>query len=450
MDLIGHQQATSTVLLADPLGILACAGPLPIEIAEAATRQGRTVHIVAIASFADKEVGRYPHEWVSLGELGRMLDSFRRAQVGEIVIAGAMKRPDLLKLKIDWGFVRHIPTILALTKGGDDSVLRRVVRFFETQGLKVVGAGDVAPGLLAPSGTLSRQQPGSDDNIAIARGAALIGALGPFDIGQAVVARANGIVAVEGVRGTDAMLRDVGGDGAGRGVAGGAVLVKLAKPGQEMRIDLPTIGPETVKKAHAAGLAGVVVGARGAIVLERSRVVDEADAAGIFVTGLDVATVEAEAAKPAAETTVAALTHLHVAARRAPTPADRRDIGIGRRLMAVLKAHGAGRAAVVSREHVLAVAGKLPITALVGAQERTASWGRRAWRRRLGVLVVDRASEGASIAADLDAALFRAMMASGLAGIAVLDALPEGEAGEQICAWANEAGVFLMTEETRS
>ena len=446
MDRIGHQQATQ-VLLADALGILACAGPLPIEIAEAAARQGRAVHIVAIDGFAGEEVGRYSHERVSLGQVGRILDSFRRAKVGEIVIAGAMKRPDLLKLKIDWGFIRNIPTVLTLTKGGDDSVLRRIVSFFEAQGLKVVGAGDVAPGLLAPSGTLSRQQPGAEDLRAIARGAALIGALGPFDIGQAVVVREDGIIAIEGVRGTDAMLRDLGRNGSGAGLADGAVLVKLAKPGQEMRIDLPTIGPETVKMARSAGLAGIAVGARGAIVLERSRVMDEADAAGIFVTGIDALPALQDAAQADGRKDAEALTQLHVAARRAPTPGDRRDMVIGRRLMAALRAHSAGRAAVISREHVLAVSGRLPIGALVGAQERSASWGRRAWRRRLGVLVIDRAADGASVVSDLDAALFRAILAGGLAGVAVLDELPAGEAGEQICAWANEAGVFLMTQE---
>lgn len=438
---------------ARPLGILACAGPLPIEVAEAGIRQGRPVHIVAIDGFAGDAVARFPHERVSLGEVGRILASFRRAGVSEIVIAGAMVRPNLLELRIDWGFVANLPTVLALTKGGDDSVLRRIVRFFEGHGLVVVGAGEVAPELLAPSGPMTRAEPSPEAQRAITRGAALIAALGPFDIGQGVVVGEGGVIAVEGVRGTDAMLRDLGPGGAGERLARGGVLVKLAKPGQEMRIDLPTIGPETVRKATAAGLAGIAVGAGSAIVLERAELVALSNAADLFVVGLEPRgnriddAVEVEPFGTEATADGLPDSPLVVAARRAPTPADRRDIGIGRRLMAVLRAHGAGIGAIVSREHVLAVAARLPLPAVVAALGRPASWGRRALLRRLGVLVIDGRRDGAPpVAALLDAPLFRATLESGLAGVVLLGELPAGETGEAIRAWANEAGVFLMTE----
>ena len=435
---------------ARPLGVLACAGPLPIEIAEAALRQGRPVHIVAIDGFASEAVARFPHERVSLGQVGRILASFQRADVAEIVIAGAMVRPNLLTLRIDWGFVKSLPTVLALTKGGDDSVLRRIVRFFEGHGLAVVGAGEVAPALLAPAGAMTQAAPSSEAHRALARGAALIAALGPFDIGQGVVAADDGVIAVEGVRGTDAMLRDLGPDGVGEGLARGGVLVKLAKPGQEMRIDLPTIGPETVRKATAAGLAGIAVGAGAAIVLGRAEVAASGDAAGLFVVGLEIGGGRPGGAPPPdqqAPVPTPAERPLVVAARRAPTPADRRDIGIGRRLMAVLREHDAGIGAIVSREHVLAVSARLPLPAVVRAQGRPASWGRRALRGRLGVLVVDGGRTSAPSAAELlTAPLFRAALQCGLAGVVLLGELPGGEAGEAIRAWADEAGVFLMAE----
>ncbi|MGE0701132.1 MAG: LpxI family protein [Hyphomicrobiaceae bacterium] len=434
---------------AGPLGILACAGPLPIEVAEASRRNGRAVHIVAIDGFAADEVTRYPHERVSLGEVGRMIASFRRACVSEIVIAGAMQRPDLLKLKIDRGFVRHLPTVLALTRGGDDSVLRRIVRFFESQGFAVAGVGDVAPDLLAPNGQLGAKAANADEHVALRRGADLIAALAPFDIGQGVVATSNGIVAVEGARGTDAMLRDLGPGGVAAGAAAGAVLVKLAKPGQEMRIDLPTVGAETVRKAAEARLAGIGVGAGGAIVLERARMIADADSAGLFLIGL--AAGDADAGRVAADASpVEPPSPLTVAARRAPTPSDRTDIAIGRRLLGVLAEHGAGRACIVAREHVLAVSGRLPLAAWVEAQGRPTSWGRRTFRRRLGVLVIEgRNNLGDDAAADavLDAPLFRAAMGSGLAGLVFLGLLPDGERRAAIVAWANEAKMFLMTGE---
>jgi DUF1009 family protein len=190
-----------------------------------------------------------------------------------------MQRPNLVGLRIDWGFVRNLPTVFALTRGGDDSVLRRVVRFFESHGFKVIGPSDVAPDLLAPVGLMSVRAPSPANDAALRRAAALIADLGRFDIGQGVVADADGIIAVEGVRGTDAMLRDLGPGGIADGRGRGGVLVKLAKPGQEMRIDLPTIGPETVRGAAAAGLAGIAVGAGAAIVLERRDVAEAADRA---------------------------------------------------------------------------------------------------------------------------------------------------------------------------
>jgi DUF1009 family protein len=432
-----------------PLGILACAGPLPVIVADAATRAGRAVHVVAIEGFAGDEVRRFPHAWASLGQVGRILASFDRAGVRQIVIAGAMQRPDLVRLRVDWGFVRNIPTVLALTQGGDDSVLRRVVRFFESHGLEVIGAAEVAPELLAPAGNLGGVSPVDDQRAALARAARLVAALAPFDIGQAVVATAAEVVAVEGVRGTDALLRDLGPGGLGEGQARGGVLAKLAKPGQEMRIDLPTVGPVTIERAAAAGLAGIGLGAGGTIVLERERAVVAADAAGIFVTGLETAPVIAEAEGEDGPPSLPEGTALRVLARRAPTPADRRDIAIGRRLVAVLRRHEAGRAALVAREHVLAVSAKLPLAPLVAAQGRPASWGRRWLSTRIGALVVDgdEALSAGGADAILDADLFRAAMSAGLAGIVYLGRLPEGERRSELVAWANEASVFLMAIE---
>lgn len=436
---------------AAPLGILACAGPLPIEVAEAGSRQGRSIHIVAIEGFADEAVQRFPHERTSIGEVGRILASFRRAGVREIVIAGAMQRPNLLQIKIDWGFLRNLPTVLALTRGGDDSVLRRVVRFFEGQGLAVVGAADVVPDLLAPAGMLTRTRPSTEAEGAVIIGADLIRALGRFDVGQGVVATPAGIVAVEGIRGTDAMLRDLAPGGPLHGHAEGAVLVKLPKPGQEMRIDLPTIGPETVRMAKAAGLAGIAIGAGATIVLERDRLSAEADEADLFVVGLEEPQGRTQS-RPQPDVAAdlpgtPAEPVLRVAARRAPTPGDRRDIGIARRVMSVVRERGAGQAVIVSREHVTAIAGRLPLAAFVRAQGRAAGWGWRSLRGRFGVLAVDASGlEAEAVIQLIDAPVLRAASELGLAGIALLGALPGGAPGDQLRAWANEARLFLMAE----
>ncbi len=442
-----------------PLGILACAGPLPIEIAAAAVRSGRPVHIVGFDGFVDSAVAGFPHERVKLGELGRLLGSFQRAGARDIIIAGAMQRPNMWQLKIDTGFVRHLPSVIALTRGGDDSVLRKIVRFFEQQGFRVVGVADVAPGLLARDGAWGQVVPGDDESRALARAARLIAALGAFDIGQAVVATAEEIVGVEGVRGTDALLRDLGPEGYGAGLATGGVLVKLAKPGQELRVDLPTIGVETVRRVRAAGLRGIGVDRGRTIVLDRVAAIAEADQHGHFLFGLDSAAFRGVSPAhhlPALSTRSAAtsLSVLAVEARRAPTPAERRDIEIGRQVLAVLHAHGGGPATVVAHEHVQAVAGKLPLVPWLSSQERSNAWGRRAFRSQIGTLVIAAPLAGASAGADAPRApltmdLFRAAQRAALAGIAWLGPRPPADALKQMIGWANDAKMFLMMEPPR-
>jgi DUF1009 family protein len=191
-----------------PLGILAGSGQLPLVIAAAAHASGRPVHIVGIDGFAAEEIDRYSHERVNLGQVGRMIGSLQRAGCTDMIIAGALRRPNLWALKIDSGFFRSIGTVLKLTRGGDDSVLRRVVRFFEAQGFRVCGVPDVAPNLLARAGVLGSVEPTAQQCEAVARGAALVRALGAFDVGQGTVVTPTRVVAVEGVRGTDAMLKD--------------------------------------------------------------------------------------------------------------------------------------------------------------------------------------------------------------------------------------------------
>ena len=428
---------------APALGIIAGGGGLPLEVAAAATRGGRAVHIVALDGFAGPGVARFPHSRASLGQVGAILASLRSAGCRDLVIAGSLERPDLLRLRFDLGALTRWRVLLGLTRGGDDSILRRVVRFFEGEGFRVVGVAEVAPHLVAPEGAFGASLPAVTHAAAISRAARLIRALGPFDVGQAAVATADGIVAVEGVRGTDAMLRDLGAGGIGEHRGMGGVLVKLAKPGQEMRVDLPAIGPGTIGGASAAGLAGIAVGAGAAIVLERQAMAEAADRAGLFVAGIVPQDDPGPPLPPPSDALLAVL------ARRAPTPADRRDIAVGRRLLPVLRANGAGRAAVIERGHVRAIAGALPVAGVVAALGRGASWGARAFKRQIGILMLDVAGEQAGVCAE--AALpgleeFRAAVAAGLAGVVCLGAPLPAARLKDMEAWANEARVFLMGE----
>lgn len=428
-----------------PLGILAGSGRLPLEIAAAAQASGRPVHIVGIDGFAAEEIAGYSHERVNLGQVGRMISSFRRADCKDMIIAGALLRPNLWTLKIDSGFFRSIGTVLKLTRGGDDSILRRVVRFFEMQGFRVCGVPDVAPDLLAPAGILGRIEPTAEQRKAIARGTALVRALGAFDVGQATVATPSGVVAVEGVRGTDAMLQDAAEHVRSTGDVRDGVLVKLPKPDQEMRVDLPVIGPATIEAAVRARLAGVAIGARQSLVMDREETVRRADAAGLFVVGLTASDISAESQPVAANARGGAYV---LAGRLAPTPADRADIALGRNLMLVLERHVAGTAAVIAGEHVLAVNGALPVPAILRGIGAGSHWGRRVFRKRIGVLVLQRPDlimdTARKVEDDDDPIDFAWIAEAGLAGVVCTSgAIPE-DLKVPVAARANAMKLFLM------
>lgn len=421
-----------------PLGILAGAGAFPIEIATSVTARGRDVHLVAIAGFAEAGVAQFPHQWVSLGQIGGMLASFRRVGCREIVIAGGLRRPDILRTRPDLGALRHMPTILTLTRGGDDSLLRRVVRFFEGQGFIVRGAGEVAPELLAVSGPAGRRSPTESELQAVEIAAKAIHALGRFDVGQAAVATSDGVVAIETARGTDALLALLGHGHAAAG-KGRGVLVKLAKPGQELRVDLPAIGPRTIDGAIRAGLAGIAVGAGRAIVLERDATYAAANDAGLFLYGV----TDTARPDPPPLADLATMRPLMVLARRAPTPSERRDNAIGRQLLDVMKREKLGRAAVIAGEHVLAVSAQLEAATMIRSLGRDAQWGRRWFRRRIGSLAL-RLDEGDDMLLSRDT--FQAAADARLAGV-VCDggAIPEARLAE-VVGWANDARMFLMAE----
>lgn len=401
-----------------PLGILACAGSLPVEIAEAARNAGRAVHIVGIEGFAEPEIAAYSHKIVNIGQIGGLLSSLRQAGCRELVIAGALRRPNLLKIRVDHGFFRAIRTALSLTRGGDDSVLRRVVRFFEREGFVVVGVDSIAPHLLAPDGPLGRVEPSSAHVRAMSRAAALLKALGTFDVGQGAVASEDRILAVEGVRGTDEMLAQIqalqsDGSGSSTLTAAGAVLVKMPKPGQELRVDLPAIGPRTVERAHACGLSGIVIAAGRALVIERARTIALADELGLFIVGID--STHGDGVLPA--TALLAPTAFRQIGSRRAGASERRDATLGAQALAVLAALEAGRAVVVLGEHVQRVDSALGIQRMLSGR-RPSHWGLRTFKRRLGVLVVSAIEDIGTDAESIDAVLALVARAA-LAGIAI-------------------------------
>jgi len=272
-----------------PLAIVCGGGQFPSAVAYAVTRRGRRVFLFPIRGWADPEaVARFPHEWVSLGQLAASLRRMRAEGCRDIVFIGNVLRPTLWQLRLDFKTLRLLPRIMQAFKGGDDHLLTNVARMIEEQGLRLVGAHEVAPDILVPAGTLGRVAPSERDEADIARGLSLIATIGSFDIGQAVVVADNYVLAVEAAEGTDAMLARVAAlrrEGRVRIPNGVGVLVKGPKPGQDRRFDLPSIGPRTVEAVAAAGLAGIAVEAAGAITADLQRMIRAADTAGLFLVG---------------------------------------------------------------------------------------------------------------------------------------------------------------------
>jgi DUF1009 family protein len=274
------------------LGIVAGGGAMPVTVAAAAQSAGRPVHIIGIRGFADAAIEAYPHSWVAIGELGKLLKLLNEKECRQIVIVGTVKRPDFTKIKFDLGAIANMAAILSWTVGGDTSMLSGIVGFFESKGHEVIGAHEIAPALLAEPGPLGRYKPGKEDLEDIRTGLAVVRALGKLDVGQAVVVARKYVLAVEAAEGTDRMLERCTGLrpwGARKLKSKRGVLVKSAKPGQDRRIDLPAIGPETLRRAAEAGLAGIAVAAGEVLIADRDALVEQANKAGLFVVGVDAA-----------------------------------------------------------------------------------------------------------------------------------------------------------------
>lgn len=200
-----------------------------------------------------------------------------------VVFAGAIHRVKFDPLAFDFETASLVPRMFAAMKSGDDATLRAVIALCEDYGLTVDGVGDLAPGLLAGEGVLGRRKPGRDERRDAERARVILDALAPVDVAQGCVVVSQMCLAVEGLYGTDAMLDHVAQNRDARQPHKGGVLVKRAKRGQDLRVDLPTVGPQTITAMQAARLTGLSLQAGHVIVLDRARTLAAADAAGIAV-----------------------------------------------------------------------------------------------------------------------------------------------------------------------
>jgi DUF1009 family protein len=276
--------------ISSPVGLIAAGGVMPFAVADSLIARGILPVVFALKGACDSaSVQRFRHHWISVGQVGKAEKLFRAENCRDLVFIGSLVRPALSEIRLDWGTVRVIGRVWTAFRGGDDHLLSGIGRILERDGFRMVGIKDVAPDLLMPAGCISRAAPDENAVADIARGREVLRALSPFDIGQAAIVIDGHVVGVEDIEGTDGLLARVArlrAEGRIRARASRGVLVKAPKSGQDLRFDLPTMGPRTVEGAASAQLAGIAIVAGNTIVVEPQVMIEAADAAGLFVTGV--------------------------------------------------------------------------------------------------------------------------------------------------------------------
>ena len=272
------------------MAVIAGRGRLPLDVAAAATAAGDVPLVIALNGQADAIPDGFDHEYVNLGDAVRVQSLVAGYGIDRVILSGGIdRRPDLREVRLPLRLIARLLGLLrALLGSGDDKVLRTIIALFEHAGCRVVGAQDIVPNLLAEERTLTEREPSTDDwrNVMAAYDGA--DRLGELDVGQGAVSVGGRIVALEGPEGTDEMLKRVAGLRRAERITRrhGGVLVKLCKRHQDLRADLPSIGPQTVDRAMEAGLSGIAVEAGRSFVLDREEVVAKSDSFAMFLTGI--------------------------------------------------------------------------------------------------------------------------------------------------------------------
>jgi DUF1009 family protein len=273
----------------EPLGILAGGGSLPRIVADAALQAGWSPLVVRIGDGVFDDWTGFDGEAFAWGRSGDAIAYLKRRQVRRVVFCGTVtKRPDFRSLIPSLRTLVRLPSAIRMVRGGDDRLLRAVSRYLERDGFAMLAVQEIVPELLAPAGLLSRRAPGEDEARAMAIALAAARRLGELDIGQAVAASAERVIALEAVEGTREMVARVG-DLRRRGritPSERCVLVKSVKPQQDARFDLPSIGAATIAEAAAAGISAIGVTAGRSLILGLEDVVAAADESGIALVGL--------------------------------------------------------------------------------------------------------------------------------------------------------------------
>ena len=265
------------------LGIIAGGGSLPKALVTACRRKKIPVFVLALKGQAEPDILDGVNGLsVRLGSIGKMFRLLKKAGVTKIVLIGGVRRPSIAEICPDWKAFCMLCRV-GFRLLGDDSLLKIILSETEKQGFQIVGIDTLMPELLAPEGIYGKVKPNAADMADIQRGVEVTKALGQVDVGQAAIVQRGLVLSVEGIEGTGALIKRTA---TLKRRGSGGVLVKVAKPQQDRRVDLPTIGPATVQAVFDAGFKGIAVESGSALLAESEAMIKLADRLGIFVMGV--------------------------------------------------------------------------------------------------------------------------------------------------------------------
>ena len=265
------------------VGMIAGSGNMPVEIIKHCNEKGIEIFVVGLETFASEEqLKDAPHCFAKIGEAGKMMKFFKNNDIHDIVLAGGIKRPSFKELIPDWQGMKML-TKLAIKKMSDDNLFRAVIREAENLGFKILSIEEVVPEMMFYEGVYGKIKPSKEDMDDIERGFVVAKALGAVDVGQAVVVQEGMVLAVEAIEGTDMMLSRAA---TVKKEGKAPIMVKVLKPKQDLRVDLPAIGVLTIEQLKKYGIKGIAVEAGGILLIEREAVIQKANDYGIFIIGI--------------------------------------------------------------------------------------------------------------------------------------------------------------------
>lgn len=264
------------------LGLIAGNGELPKAVAEEARTKGYEVIAVGLEPLAENDLASVVDKitWINVGKLGRLISFLKKAGVKEAVMAGKVPKSLLYKSRISPD-LRAMKLLFSLKDRSDDSILLALAKELKKEGITLLNTTDFTSSLLTPEGVLTEEGPSDKEWKDIAFGWKIAKEIGRLDIGQTVVIRNQAVMAIEAIEGTDEAIRR-GGTLAG----GGAVVIKVSKPQQDMRFDVPVVGPDTLSAMHTVKARVLAVEAGKSIILSRKKLLQKARESGIVIVGV--------------------------------------------------------------------------------------------------------------------------------------------------------------------